>query len=200
VTKRLLFVPTLAAVLMCSPAYATSITNGSFETGDFTGWTLTGNTGFGTEVCKAGDTFLGSVCSAESGSFAAVVGPNTNPEFISQSLSTTPGDDYSLTFFLRNDNLGLPPGNSFQVLWGGATEYSITNIGQQAYTQVTLSNLVASSASTLLSFKVVNDPGGFYLDNVSIKTVPEPATFLLFGMGLLLVASGRRSSRWSRLI
>jgi hypothetical protein len=173
-------------------AGATSIVlNGGFETGNFANWTLSGNVGGNTGVCLSGTNFLGSVCTANSGSYAAVSGPFGAAGFISQALATAAGNFYDITFFLRNDNLGAPPSNLFQVHWDGGVVYSISNAATQGFTQVTLPHLLASTSNTTLSFEIINNPGGFLLDDVSVSAIPEPATLLLVGTGI--VAGLRRS-------
>jgi hypothetical protein len=44
--KALLGAALMSAILISSGAHADLVTNGGFETGDFTGWTQGGNTGF----------------------------------------------------------------------------------------------------------------------------------------------------------
>ncbi len=133
VTRVGLYVCT--AMLLAAPAYAAPVVNGGFESGDFTGWTLSGNTGFGTGVCLDGSIFLGSLCSANSGSYAAVSGPYPASGFISQVLATTASTSYDLTFYLRNDNLGGASSNLFNVHWNGGVVHSLVNVPQQGYAQ-----------------------------------------------------------------
>ena len=69
------------------------VNNGSFETGDFTGWTQTGNTGF------AGVTSGG----APNGTFFAFFGPIGADGGILQTLSTVAGNKYVISFSFSTD-------------------------------------------------------------------------------------------------
>jgi hypothetical protein len=176
----------VVCLLMSTPVFAVSlVVNGGFETGDFSGWTLSGNTGFGVEVCEVGSSFLGSTCTSHSGDYAAVFGPPDSLGYLDQTLSTVPGGVYTVTLFLRNDNLDLPPNSEFHVFWAGSEVYSLTNAADLNYTQITVDGLVAPAVSTDLELGFRNNPGGFFVDDISVDAIPEPATLLLTGAGLL---------------
>src|SRR5207253_6561299 len=82
------------AVGISGPAHAVElVTNGSFETGDFTGWTLSGNTGSSGVECP-GAPFAGP----GGGNCDAFLGPVGSNGTISQSLATLPRRLYSTNF------------------------------------------------------------------------------------------------------
>jgi hypothetical protein len=166
------------------------VTNGSFETGDFTGWTLSGDTTF-TGVCNVSN--CPGAFAPEDGTFAAYFGPVGDTATISQTIATTPGDEYSLSFYLANPVGGTP--NYFNVTFGNSS-FSFTNFGTAfTWQQFTLTTL-ATTDQTQLSFTFRNDPSYWFLDNVTVQqsggTVPEPGTFALFGSGVLGMAGFAR--------
>lgn len=192
-------IKTLALIVIAMGApiasHADLVTNGGFETGDFTAWTLGGNSGFGIFVCAAGTSFQGSVCTANSGIDAATLGPPYTTATLSQTIATTPGALYTLTFYLRNDNLQQSPSNAFSASWGGATVFSESNAADSGYTKETISGLTTASSSTVLQFSFFNTPGGFYLDDVSVvdpPSTPEPGSMASLAAGLLLLVAIRR--------
>src|SRR6266550_7045160 len=86
------------------------VTNGSFETGDFTGWTLTGNTGFSGVECP-GAPFAGP----GDGNCDAFFGPVGSNAILSQNLGTTIGQHYLITFDFQPDG-GTP--SFFSAMFG----------------------------------------------------------------------------------
>lgn len=195
-TKVLRLLLAFALFAFTSVAFAQNLVqNGGFETGDFTDWTL------------SGDTTLVGVCSVETcpggympfdGTYSAYFGPVGDTATISQMIPTTPGDTYSLSFYLANPVGGTP--NYFQASLGTAS-FSFTNFGVAFnWQQFTLST-VATSDETQLSFTFRNDPAYWFLDDVSVTqsgggTVPEPSSMILFGSGVLgIVGLARRKFR-----
>ncbi len=183
---RLLRYALVVVILTVGTAAFAQVNNGSFETGDFTGWTVSGDTGF-VGVCDV-STCPGGFA-PEDGNFAAYFGPVGDMATISQNIATTPGDSYSLSFYLANPVGGTP--NYFDVTFGSSS-FSFSNFGVAfGWQQFTLTT-VATSGETPLSFTFRNDPAYWFLDNVSVSqsggTVPEPGTIVLFGTGILGIA------------
>ncbi len=81
---------TAAAFSVAYPAKANLITNGGFETGDFSGWTVSGRD----------NEVEGSVpfIPPHSGNFQAQFGIGNNS--ITQNVATTPGSSYVVDFWL----------------------------------------------------------------------------------------------------
>jgi hypothetical protein len=184
-------VPVLVAAVLglTSMAHANLITNPGFETGDFTGWTQFGNVGF---------TFVDG--SPHSGSSAAWLGPVGSLGFLSQTLATTPGVRYNLSFFLQSD--GATP-NQFQVTWNGSVSFDQTNLAAFGYregnflglTDGPFLNLLATSTTTPLVFAFRNDPGFFQLDDVVVNATPEPTTLILLGTTIAGIGLARLRRR-----
>jgi hypothetical protein len=149
------------------PTGPNSIVNGGFETGNFTGWTRSGNQGF---------TSVTTTPFARSGTFGAALGPIGSDGFLSQTLETIPGKPYIVSFSLRSDG-GLP--NDFNASWAGTQFFSQTNIPGGEYLTYTFTE-VAPGSSTLLQFGFRNDPGFLGLDDVSVIADP-PLYFLSSG-------------------
>jgi hypothetical protein len=171
------------------------VVNGGFETGDFTGWTVTGDMS-NIGVCSV-STCPGNFA-PEEGTYAAYFGPVGDTTTISQQIATNPGQQYQLSFFLADPQGGTP--NYFSVTFGTNT-FSFTNFGVAFGWQQFILDTTATSSSTTLSFTFRQDPAFWFLDNVVVTTsgqgtVPEPGTLALFGSGALgLAAFARRKFR-----
>ena len=163
------------ALVFCNPARADLVTNGGFETGDFTGWTQTGNTTFnGVQAPGPGPT-------VHSGNASAFFGPVGSVGGISQNLATTPGTQYRIDLFLLPDG-GTP--SAFSVTFGGTTLTSLTNLAaSSSFIEFTFL-AIATSANTVLGLNFRDDPGFMFLDDVSVNQVPLPAALPLFATGL----------------
>ena len=98
----------ISAALLCATPVRANVSNGSFETGSFSGWTLTGDTSFS----GVGEAI------GRAGGFGAYFGPD-GVATLSQVINTVPGTGYAVRFWLALDDSATP--NSFAWSWGGAT-------------------------------------------------------------------------------
>lgn len=179
----------LLSLLGLLPASAIPVVNGDFETGDFTGWS---RSGFSTY-----DTISSSV--EHSGNFGGSFGAINNTSSISQTLTTTAGIQYMITYWLSAR--GSTSTRTFSTDFGGTPGQSFIDPVGFFYTQ--FSYLATATASTtVLSFTFRNDPNFWLLDDITVEEVaagaPEldpsgsllPMLSLFIGWGL--VSSGRR--------
>ena len=180
---------------------ANLVTNGDFETGDFTGWSVT-------HAATGSDIFvdLGLGPDPTFGAFFGATGSDFDS--ISQTFATTPGASYTLSFFYQVTNIGapIPANNGFDVLWNGVS------VGGGLFPQFDVNpgfgtftfNLKATGTSTTLTCEGRNAPSFDFLDNVSVNGtdgtgVPDGgSSALLLGMAvvaLLLVRPMRFAER-----
>lgn len=169
----------LSALLFAASAQANLVTNGNFETGNFTGWTKSGNPGLS-------DVISNTVTSNHT--FLWRNGATGSPAFISQNLVTSAGNTYDLSFDVYNSSTAST--STFEVWFNGIEVYQF--IGEvHNWSHLTFSGLVATGASTELKFGARNDPSFTRLDNVEVDlastapvTVPEPGSLALLAVAL----------------
>jgi hypothetical protein len=193
------------------PAFADLLTNDGFETGDFTGWTIGGNSpnyGVGTAGQAISGTYSGfgsSSVMVHSGTFAgyAVVCQNAacppgggGPRYfdLSQIVNLVIGQSYSIGFYIAQQSQESGFGTANSILVNGSA-LSVTQPSTvTGYFQVVDSSFVATAATDTIDFRIL-DSGyaagisfdDFYLDGPAGSPVPEPAAFWLFATALVLV-------------
>jgi hypothetical protein len=136
------------------------VQNGGFETGTFSSWTLSGNSGAGGIIISSLASFV------HSGQWGAKLGPSTTPGYLSQTLATFPSQTYLLSFWI---DTGPAPANGteFSVAWDGGTIFDQTNFSGYGWTNMQFT-LPATNTSTVLSFGFRNDPAFYGFDDVSV--------------------------------
>ena len=137
------------------------VANGGFETGDFTGWSLSGTNMYVT----------GSPVSVYDGNYAALLGPIGSLGYLSQAVPTVPGETYVLSFWIENYDGGLT--NEINVSWNGNIIYDQTNLPQFDWTNLRFI-VTATGASTELIFGFRDDEQFLGLDDVSVTPLPTP--------------------------
>ncbi|MGO9201871.1 MAG: protease pro-enzyme activation domain-containing protein [Limisphaerales bacterium] len=156
--------------------------NGGFETGDFTHWSFSGDTNnnFVDSVdytdFDGGSTIAGVNDSlfTHSGIYGAFLGQYGPPPLasLSQTLPTTAGQRYLLSFWLDNPAIGTP--NEFLASWNGTTLFEALNAGAFAWTNIEFV-VSATGTSSAIEFVFRNDQNAFGLDDVSVQPLPAPA-------------------------
>jgi Carbohydrate binding domain len=148
----------MIALGVSQQALAEHIVNGGFETGNFAGWTLHGDP---QNFVASGDT--------HSGKYHAVLGQPGSMGSLSQTLVTTVGASYTLSFWLAS-NHDKP--SEFTVSVGGKRLLDLVNpqLYDYIYRQYRL-RFTANSTSTVISFGFRDDApvlGLFLIDDVSV--------------------------------
>jgi alpha-tubulin suppressor-like RCC1 family protein len=153
------------------------VANGGFETHDFTGWTLS--------AAQYNSVVTGL---SHSGQWSARFGQVGSPAFLSQTLLTSPGTNYLLSFWLNCDGQAI---NEFTASWNGTAIFAQTNL--PATTGWTNMQFVvaATGTSTVLTFGFRDDPGYIGLDDVSVVPLSLPAItgISLAGTNVVLTAN-----------
>ena len=163
--------------------FVLQVGNNGFETGDFSDWGFSGDKGnsFADSVDST-DLFGSSTIPGvndslfvHSGIYGAFLGQVGSLAYLSQTIPTSPGARYLLSFWVDNPATGTP--NEFSVSWDVNTLFDQMNLGKFAWTNMQFV-VTAGSSATALVFGFRNDNGGFGLDDISVQPLLAPAPTL----------------------
>lgn len=218
----------IAALLSVSGAAHAQIVNGGFETPittpgfytDFssgstalTGWTSVGPAGTDVAVVSTSYVQLGVAFEAQSGNqWLDLTGDGSNStDGVSQSVATTAGHHYELSFYVGNTSGGGAFGttSTVNVLLNGNLSFTAENSTPDAdsltWSQFTYD--FVATGPTVLTF-LNGDPdydnsNGLdsvaLVDNGAVSSVPEPDSAVLTLAALALVAVTRRLNSKARV-
>ena len=201
---------------------ATIVTNGSFEDnsataggrGAFTGWTTVAD---GSSDWAAEDV-RGSIAGAQDGDWFAIgKDNNSNPYYFYQTLTTTIGATYQLSFYAARPNGdanrsiqldinvfdgsgdpgtaggGLLDQSLFSETTDESNDIPANTAGTWNFFGGTNFQFTATSTESTLRFldnvSTSVDPA---IDNVVVSVIPEPSAALFGGLGALLLLRRRR--------
>ncbi|HEX3720011.1 MAG TPA: leucine-rich repeat protein [Verrucomicrobiae bacterium] len=163
-----------------APSYSGLVLNGGFETGDLTGWTLTGN------LSATAGNASASPFPPPVGNYVAVLQSEGSPGYLSQTLSTTAGTQYLLSFWLVNP---YALAGKFIVSWNGTPLLDTTVTGFINWTNMKFV-VSASGSDSLLQFGFQGDDTFVVLGPVSVVPAQLSVTgATLGGSNLTLNAS-----------
>jgi choice-of-anchor C domain-containing protein len=191
----------LAIALCSSAAHANLVTNGSFESGTapsaavgYTTLQLNSTAIDGWKVTAGNIDYIGTYWSAEDGARSIDLqgtGPANGAISATQTIATTIGQQYLVSFWAAGNPDGTPAVKTFNVSFGGSglKSFSVAEgAGPRPAMNWTLESFIytADSTSSALSFmSTTAGPYGPALDNVSViaLSVPEPSTWAMMILG-----------------
>jgi hypothetical protein len=214
--KTLFAVGAALAIATSTPALSAElITNGSFETGSFAGWSL-GNVGGGTAPVviaynQAGNYPVGAFGEAiapapAGGNYAAYFSSDTaNPDTLSQSVNVVEGQTYALSFayYVPLNGFNNPNDATLSFTIGGVAAGDTLQAGSlsgttpQVWNSFSTLYTATQTGSVNLAFQFAglgSTAADFAVDKVSMQAVPEPATWamMILGMGIVGASVRRR--------
>jgi len=193
-SRTLLIALCLGLLAICgSRARADVVVNGGFETETPAGCQTAANPSL-CNVPPSGWTITGDGVSIDTvfpntGTYDiafATASTDSNIGMLSQSITTTVGQNYTLTFFVMDEAANAL--DTLTVSYGGFTTTITGDEAPATYTEESFT--VPGAGAQNLVFEGINDIAAWNLDDVSLNListgVPEPAGGVLLGTALIL--------------
>jgi hypothetical protein len=163
------------------------VQNGGFESGSFTGWTISGKDFTSYNFVDSGDKLT-----PYDGNYCAALGEYRSYGYLSQTLDTVPKQSYLLSFWTENPYAQRGVEEKFTVEWNGKSVSSHSYTTAFGWTKMTFT-VKATKTLTVLEFKERNDGWYFGLDDVSVTPIPVPT------LQPAVDSRGRFSFTWNAL-
>jgi hypothetical protein len=145
------------------------VQNGGFETGDFTGWVLVGDTVIGRNVYNAVVTESEYPYTVHSGNYGAFLGEGGYLATLTQTLPTVSNQLYQLSFWLSNPESMGP--QQFIANWDGTEVLNLSSPPVMGWTNFQFL-VTAAGTNTDVQFAAENDLNYFGFDDVTVLPVP----------------------------
>lgn len=192
----------LAILAMPVVAYSNIVSNPYFDPSDTTSWAINDSSNMTQEVTydETNCLFLSTPSCLQSSA-------NPNAATISQSLTTTPGTLYSISFIASANTTNSSSNQIFELYFNG-TDISVSG-NLAPFLNVTANvdspfepvySATSTGDMTTIQFDILNDVGTYYVSDVFVSpaiapVVPEPSTWLTLGSALMIVPFALRKMR-----
>jgi PEP-CTERM motif len=163
----------LLILTIAQPASADNLlANPGFETGDYSGWTVTG-------------PFLAVQGVGHTGSFSSYCGAGLNDngttgDLLSQTFATTQGLNYDVSIWVIGNGGGA---SEAYISWDNVKVLDLYNMDFPSWTQLEIT-ITADATTSTVGFGSRNDPSAFNFDDASVTLTPEPSVLALAGVAL----------------
>ncbi len=152
------------------------VQNGGFETGNFNGWTLNGNSYPYNFVTNSIAYNIGTrrhatniTINPHSGTYFAALNEPGALAYLSQNVPTFAGQAYLLSLWMDSPDGETP--NEFSVSWNGGTLFDQANLPKLGWTNLQFI-VTATGNSTVLQIGARDDVTYLALDDVSVVSIP----------------------------